>query len=152
MSAPGRRYSIDATNVVASPTKTALGLAATTAIRPGIFDILLGSSAAPADNANQIFLQRFTATGTSTAVTPQAGDPGDPAATAVAGKTHTVEPTYTANAILFHLALNQRASHRYISDPMDALVAPATANNGMGLYWVNSSFTGNVDSCIHYWE
>jgi hypothetical protein len=152
MATPGRRYSIDATNVVASPTKTALVLSATTAIRPGIYDILLGSSAAPADNANQIFLQRFTAPGTSTAVTPQALDPGDPAATGVAGKTNTVEPTYTANQILFHLALNQRASHRWIGDPSGALMAPATANNGLGTYWVNASFTGNVDTCEHYWE
>src|SRR5579859_4374479 len=137
----GRRYAIDGQNAVASPTKTALVLTSTAAIRPFIYDMLLGSSAAPADNACTIYIQRSTAAGTSTAVTPQALDPADPNATASAGKTLTVEPTYTANAILFHLALNQRASHRWIADPNGPITLPATANNGVGVYWVHASFT-----------
>lgn len=152
MPSPGRRYSIDGQRAVNSPTKTLLGLTSTTAIRPGIYDLYIGSSATPADNAILWYIQRSTAAGTSTAVTPTALDPGDPAATATAGQNHTVEPTYTAGAILFHLALNQRATHRAILDPNGALMAPATANNGLAIYPVHSSFTGAVDGLIHYFE
>jgi hypothetical protein len=148
----GRRYSIDGLRAVNAAGKTILGLTGGTTIRPRIYDMLLGSSATPADNAIQWFLQRSTAAGTSTAVTPTALDPGDPAATATAGQNHSAEPTYTAGAILFHLALNQRATHRWIADPNGPLVIPAVANNGIGLYPVNASFTGNVDATIYFEE
>ena len=147
-----RCYSVDGQRAVASPTKTLLGITATTAIRPNVFDMYLGSSATPADNALLWYIQRSTAAGTSTAVTPQALDPADPAATATAGQNHTVEPTYTASAILFHLALNQRATVRAALDPSAPIVAPATANNGLGLYPVHSSFTSNVDATLYYAE
>lgn len=148
----GRRYEIDGQRAVASPTKTILGLTGATTIRPFIFDWMIGASAAPADNAVLWYFQRDTAAGTSTAVTPSALDPADPASTTTAGQNHTVEPTYTAGAILGHLALNQRASHRWIGDPNGPFVVPATANNGIGLYPVHSSFTGNVDATIYFGE
>jgi hypothetical protein len=149
----GRRYSVDGQRAcAASAPQTILGITATTAVRPFIYDLLLGSSATPADNAILWYIGRYTAAGTSTAVTPQALDSGDPASTTTAGKNHTVDPTYTANAILFHLALNQRASHRWIGDPNGPMICPATANNGMGLYASNASFTGNIDATIHFAE
>jgi hypothetical protein len=137
---------------VASPTATALVLVSTSAIRPEIYDMIVGSSATPADNALTIKVQRFTAAGTTTALTPQALDPADPASTSTAGKTATAEPTYTANAILWHIALNQRATHRWVADPRGPLKLPATASNGAGLYYVHSSFTSNVDSTIFFNE
>jgi hypothetical protein len=114
--------------------------------------MIFGSSATPADNALAIYVQRFTAAGTTTAYTPPPLDPGDPACTAVAGVTATIEPTYTANRILFHLGLNQRASHRWIADPRGPLKMPATASNGLGVYYVHASFTGNVDTCVYFNE
>jgi len=148
-----RRYSVDGQRAVASSApQTLLGTTGTTAIRLCWYDILLGVSGSPADNAILWYVQRSTAAGTSTAVTPQALDPGDPAATASAGKNHSADPTYTANAILFHLALNQRASHRWVAAPGGELKVPATANNGLGLYPVHASFTGNADATVHFEE
>ena len=147
-----RAYSVDGQRAVASPTKSLLGLTGATTVRPWIFDTYIGSSASPADNALLWYYQRFTAAGTSTAVTPTAFDPADPASTTTAGQNHTVEPTYTAGAILWHLPLNQRATHRAILDVDAPLVIPATANNGIGLYPVHSSFTGNVDATIYFAE
>ncbi len=147
-----RAYEVDGQRAVASPTKTALTLTSTTAVRPWIYDMDLGSSASPADNAIIWYIQRTTAAGTSTADTPTAIDPGDPAATSTCGVNHTVEPTYAANAILFHAAVNQRATHRFQFDPDGPLQAPATANNGLGLYPVNSSFTGTVDFMVYFAE
>lgn len=148
----GRRYSISGTRAVASPTQTLLGLVSTTAIRPLIYDIMWGSAATPADNALEWILQRFTAAGTATAVTPQAVDPGDPAATATAGKNHSAEPTYTAAAILLDVPLNQRATQRWVCAPRGELVLPATGANGAGWQPIHSSFTGNVTTTIHYEE
>jgi len=112
----------------------------------------LAFSSAPADQAMQVFVQRFTAAGTNTAATPQPMDPADPAATATAGKNNTVEPTYTAAQILFHCALNQRATHRWNADPRGPLKFPATASNGGGLYPVNASATPTFDCCLWFSE
>jgi hypothetical protein len=148
-----RCYSIDTSYAVASPTKTALTLTSTTAIRPEIYEMIWGFSGTPADNSFTAFVQRFTAAGTNTSLTPQALDPADPAATAVAGKNNTVEPTYTAGAILFHSVLNQRATHRWTAyDDKKALKFPATANNGGGAYAVNASATPNLELQIYFNE
>lgn len=148
-----RAYATDGTRAVASPTKTAIGLTTGgTTYRPWIYDGEFGSSASPADNALQWFAQRSTAAGTSTANTPSALDPGDPAATSTSGVNHTVEPTYTAGAILFHMAINQRANRKMQLDPDAPLVIPATSNNGIGFYPVHASFTGTVDFMLFFAE
>ena len=148
----GRRYSIDGAQAVAAPTDSVLGLTSTTAIRPAIYDIIFGSNATPADNALQWLVQRYTAAGTATAVTPQPLDSGDPAATAAAGENHTAEPTYTADAILLNISANQRSTQRWMASPGGELVMPATAANGCGIQPVHASFTGEVQATAHYEE
>lgn len=148
----GRRYSIDGTQAVASPTDTVLGLTSTTAIRPAVYDVILGSNATPADNALNWLMERYTAAGTSTAVTPQALDPDDPAATASAGENHTAEPTYTADAVMLNISCNQRSTQRWVASPGGEIILPATANSGVGLEPVHPSFTGEVQATIHYEE
>lgn len=127
-----RKYSIATTDTNTAGT-TALGVTATSAVRPMVYDILVGSVATPADNAGEYFVQRYTAAGTSTAFTPAALDSGDPASTATAGTNHSVEPTYTATAVLLRFATNQRATFRWVAAPGSELKAPATAANGFGL-------------------
>lgn len=148
----GRRYSIDGAQAVASPTDTVLGLTGAATIRPKIYDVIFGSSATPADNALNWLLQRYTAAGTNTAVTPQALDPGDPASLAAGGEDHTAEPTYTANAILLNVSANQRSTQRWVAAPGGELVIPATASNGIGIQPVHASFTGSVEATIHHEE
>lgn len=146
-----RRYGVDFQNPVASPTKTALTLTSNANVRPGIVQMELGSSATPADNAILWYLQRHTAAGTNTSKTPQPNDPADPTPQTTAGVTNTVEPTYTANQIVFHAALNQRATH-FWQDNGRAIKMPATANNGIGLYAVHATFTGNIDGIVWFDE
>ncbi|MDQ1446822.1 MAG: hypothetical protein QOI20_3286 [Acidimicrobiaceae bacterium] len=98
-----------------------------------LYDLVLGADGAAADNAFLYQLQRCTTTGTRTAVTPQPLDTADPAAVTTAGQNHTVEPTYTAAAVLLSVALNQRSTFRWCCDPQDGLIVPATANNGIGI-------------------
>jgi len=148
----GRRYSIDGAQAVASPTDSCLGVTSASTIRPAVYDIIFGSNATPADNALNWLLQRYTAAGTATAVTPQALDSGDPAATATAGEDHTAEPTYTANAILLNISANQRSTQRWVASPGGELICPATAANGLGVQPVHASFTGEVQATMHFEE
>jgi len=111
-----------------------IGAVSTTQARRGkIYDILFGSEAVPADAGLLWQFNRYTAAGTSTAVTPQALDPADAAFLGQAGENHTVEPTYTANAILLNVPLNQRATFRWVAAPGGELVYPATTANGIGV-------------------
>lgn len=148
----GRRYSVDGEQNVASPADTCLGITATTAVEPGVYMISIGCEDTPADASLVWYLQRYTASGTATSVTPQNLGPGTTAATTTAGENHTVEPTYTSNAILWRLALNQRATHTIVLDPDGAIYAPATANNGLGLYPSHASSTVLVSATMHFQE
>ena len=103
------------------------------------YDIEVGSEATPADNAFLWRFQRCTTAGTSTAVVPQPLSSADAATEAAAGENHTVEPTYTAAAILLHLALNQRATFRWVAREGGELISPATASNGIGVQTPTSS-------------
>lgn len=148
-----RRYNIFGSDTNTATT-TILGLTSAATVRPRIYDLLVSSDSTPADNAGNYSLKRYTVAGTSTAVTPVALDPADPAALASAGKAHTVEPTYTANAdILGPFAVNQRPTFRWVAYPEGELVLPATAANGAG-FLVNAiaGSTCNLLVSIHYSE
>ena len=134
------KYAVEL-NRTASATAS-LGTVIADATRPRrgkLYDVIFGSEATPADNAFRYIVQRITAAGTSTAVTPQALDPGDAATEFDAGENHTIEPTYTAGAILLAVGLNQRATFRWVASPGGELVYPATASNGLGVQTPTSS-------------
>jgi hypothetical protein len=117
-------------------TTASLGSMTADATRPRrlrVYDIMFGSEATPADAAILWTIRRCSAAGTSTAVTPQNLDPASATTEYDAGENHTVEPTYTANAILLNVPLNQRATFRWVAAPGGELVMPATANNGFGI-------------------
>lgn len=148
----GRRYSIDGQDTNTAGTSI-LGLTSAATIRPKIYDLIFGSDATPADNAGEYVLQRYTAAGTATAVTPRALDPGDPASLAAAGEVHTVEPTYTADAIMLQWAQNQRATFRWVAAPGGEIILPATAANGVGIQVIGIAGSAvNMNACIHFEE
>lgn len=140
-----RKYAISgsATN---GTNKTILGLTASTSVRAAICDVVVGGSGTPNDYSADYLLNRNTAAGTSTGVTPLALDPADPAALCTAGKAHSVEPTYTAGSILLAFSLNQRQTFRFVPQPGFEFLIPATASNGIGLYTTSAStaFTSNA--------
>lgn len=106
---------------------------ATRARRLRTYDVIIGSEATPADAAILWTFRRCSAAGTSTGVTPQNLDPASFTTEYDAGENHTIEPTYTAGAILLNIALNQRATFRWVAAPGGELVMPATASNGFGI-------------------
>lgn len=122
----------------------------TRARRLKVYDMIFGSEATPADAAILWTIRRCTAAGTSTAVTPQNLDPADFTTEYDAGENHTIEPTYTAGAILLNIALNQRATFRWVAAPGGELVMPATANNGFGIETDTiSTGTPVITSTVH---
>ena len=144
MAANGRRYGFSG-SITGAATKTIWTVTATSAVRPYIFDIIISSNATPADNSSEWQALRSTAAGTSTAVTPVALDSGDPAATSIGGKNHSVEPTYSPAVSLLDIAHNQRATFRWVAAPGSELIAPATAANGIGLQCQGVGGSGVVE-------
>lgn len=147
------RYSVDGTQAVASPDDTTLTVIRGASRRARIYDFTVGSEATPADNALVHTAQRFTVAGTAgSAVTPQPLDPADPASITTAGENHSIEPTYTANALLWKIAANQRATYRWVAAPDGELIIPDSAANGIGWFTTHGSFSGIVDVNVHFLE
>jgi hypothetical protein len=100
-----------------------------------IYDIIICSSATPADNACLYQFQRLTAengTPGGSSITPQALDPDEGAATGLCRSAPTGEPTKTASAFLLELAKNMRPTVRWVrAAPGKELIIPVTAANGI---------------------
>ena len=128
----GRRYTGNG-SAASGANKTCLILISAARIRPALYDLVIGSVATPADAAVKWHVQRTTAVGTEgSGFTPIALDPGDPASLADYAVAHSSEPTYTSNAVLLQISMNQRNTFRWVAAPGGELIAPATANNGLG--------------------
>jgi hypothetical protein len=139
-------------SIAVAATKTALILGATAATRFRITAFSLSTAGTPtSDQGVEVQVRRATALGTSTAVTPGPCDPADPASVFTAGSNCTVEPTYSTGSLLDR-AFNPRATIQWAAyDPRSELVAPATANNGIGFQCVGAGgAAGNflVDAMI----
>lgn len=122
---------------------TVLSIIAATTVRPALYDIVLSSNSTPNDYSADFQVQRFSADGTGSAVTPQPLDFADRAALTTSKHTYTAEPTLTANEILLRLAHNQRASVRWVAAPGGEIVVPALAGDGLALLCnaVSTQFT-----------
>ena len=125
------KYSASGVSEAAANPDTSLTVTGAATLRPKIYDILMGSSATPADAQVSHTVQRTTAAGTSTAVTPEPLETGDRAATCAAGQTHSAEPTYAGVAFII-LPIHQRASFRWVARQGGELIISATAANGIG--------------------
>lgn len=107
----------------------ALISAATASLRRhSVSEILIGADSAPnaSDCPINYDVSRTTANGTATSATAVVADNADAAADAVCVVNHTVEPTVTATSSLWMIALNQRASQRWVAKDGDEFIIPAT--------------------------
>jgi hypothetical protein len=120
-----------------------LSVIAATTVRPRVYDIVLSSSSTPNDYSADFQIQRFSADGTATGVTPTPLDFNDPASLATSKHTYTIQPTLTANEILLRLAHNLRATVRWVAAPGSEFVIPALAGDGVALLCnaVSTQFT-----------
>lgn len=128
-----RRYGANG-SITAAATKTILSLNGSSAVRPALYDLLLGSNATPADNSSQWWLLRFgTANGTGTSVTPELLDNGDPAAASTVKKNHSAEPTTYGTVPILDISVNQRATFRWVAAPGSEVISAASTAAGIGL-------------------
>lgn len=109
-------------------------------IRRGrILDILIGQNGAPSgtDCGINYDVSRITTVGTNTAVIPNPSDGADAVFMGLAGQNHSAEPTFAAAGSglnMLQFPLNQRGALRWQArDDNEALIYPATANNGFSL-------------------
>lgn len=141
----------NATNTV-STTVPMFVITGGTTRRLRIYDLLIGSDATPADAACKFVFRRTTVRGTATAsFTPTILDPADPAAVATYDFTWSGNPTITASSDLLQIAMNQRASVRWIAAPMCELVVPAVSAAGLAMMSAVASATANYGFTTH-WE
>lgn len=147
----GKRYSNSASGTTLTASTTVQQTVGSTNTRFQVYDLVIsGGGVAPADNAAEYQLKRLTAGGTVTAFTPVALDPADPATlltltTAGCGFSASGEPTYTANSQLLDIAVNQRATFRWVARERSEIIAP-NSTNGLGLFAkaINAGFVVNV--------
>jgi hypothetical protein len=115
--------------------KTALTLISTANGRSRLLEFIYSNvGAITVDSQYEVQLKRFTAAGTTTAVTPSPTDPSDPAATLfTAGSNASAEPTYTAGVIINDTGVNPRGVFRWTAYAPDAeVILAAVAASGLG--------------------
>ncbi len=114
--------------------------------------IHIGSASTPDDQAQNIQVNRVTADGIGTSVTPQALDPGEGPAVTTAEENQTTEPTKTAGAVLLSISHNTRSAQHWYAKENRELVAPDTADNGLTLVFVLATGTQLCEATIHFDE
>jgi len=131
--------------------------------RGKIYDILIGQPASPADTYIQWDLQRMAAIastqtgGMAGALTSAsslfATDPADGGANAFIYINSSIETNSSAQANLWSVAINQRASYRWVCAPGSEFVYPATSSAGLALRALGAgSYTGLVGATVMFSE
>ena len=147
------RYSASGSQTLTTSATTALGVTSNTSTvqRNWVYELTFGNVGTPADQVSIIVVQRVTAPGSATAVTPTLMDLADRAAQAVAGENHTSEPTYTSNTEVMEIPLNHRATFRWVAPPNGEIVCPATSGDGIGIHSLHASATTDWRA-VAFWE
>jgi len=147
------RYSASGSQTLTTSATTALGVTSNTSTvqRNWVYELTFGNVGTPADQVSVIVVQRVTAPGSATAVTPTLMDLADRAAQAVAGENHTSEPTYTSNTEVMEVPLNHRATFRWVAPPNGEIVCPATSGDGIGIHSLHASATTDWRA-VAFWE
>ena len=139
---------------MAATYKTLITLTAATATLTSgkIIDVMFGTEGTPADNFLEYDISRQTAAGTITAATPTALDPTTRACGTVAGVNATAEGTVTAASSVFYIAVNQRASYRWVAVPGSELIIPNVNLAGFAIRAKSAAYTGNATASVYHSE
>lgn len=132
-----------------------INLTGSATVRASVFELILGSDATPADTAGEFVLNRTTDVGSGGTALPELPlDPLSATATCAAvGGTFGTPPTDTASTELLMIALNQRATFRWVAAAdRYRIVSIASANNGLMLNCVGHTATPNMNATIMWDE
>src|SRR5262245_29561866 len=130
----------------AKKTITHVSAATASLRRARVQDILVGTTGLPntTDCAVQYQTVRTsTSIGTGTNATPTPLDLANAASDTVGTVNHTAEPG-TIGANLLDIALNQRASQRWVAAPGSELYLPATNLSGIGVRAWSTNYASTV--------
>ena len=130
--------------------------------RGKIYDILIGQPATPADTYLQYDVMRMSAAGSSqntfagaltSASSLFATDPADGSAVAFITANSSIETNAVAIASLWSVAINQRASYRWVCNPGSEFVYPAVSSAGLALRALGAgSYSGQVSATVMFQE
>ena len=141
---------------IAASYKTIISAIASANSRILLYEMLFGTIGTPADQVLQFSVDNesaMTAGTNNTTVTPTPQDPGPgtpPSPLTTAGGAWTTEPTVGTN--FFEAGCNMRQMVRWVAKDGKELVAPATANHGIGLRILSPTYTGDVRATLFYTE
>ena len=113
------------------------------------FFLSVACTGTPGDVQIEILVQRYSADGTNSAITPKPIDFADAASLSVAGDNHTVEPTYTAAEVMLWDSFHQRGRLVWYAAPGGEIVTPATNEAGLGIQTDASSGTPTAVATMH---
>jgi hypothetical protein len=125
---------------------------ATTLRRAWVYDIMVGVDGTPADNVINWIVSRNSSAGTGTSHTPAQVDSGDAVALMTCLVNHTIEPIITDQTGLLQIAVNQRASYRWVAAPGGEFIVPATTANGIGVRAKSPAYASTVTGHVSFWE
>ncbi len=148
-------YSVFNSTAAAGSDLGILAVSSDGVVVPKVYDIVIGSDASPADIATEFIVNRNTSEGVGgNTITPEPLNPLAAAAssTCTGGLYTTTQPVDTAASELLAIALNQRATFRWVAAPGSELVAIATDNNGLFLRSVASGGTPVICATILFSE
>lgn len=149
-----RGYMVNGPSASGTANKTAVTVIASSTVRPRIYEYSVGLTTAPNSTDQQLEFAAGSTTTTGTAgsnPTPKPNDPGDVAAVATAGITHSAEPTYAAT-YFDDQAENQRAMFRWVAVPGYEYIIAATASNCFGLKNVAITAAAVVTGAVKWTE
>lgn len=125
---------------------------ATTLRRGWVYDVMVGADGTPADNVINWIVNRNSTAGTATSHAPTPLDSGDAVALLTCLVNHTIEPTVTDVTGLVQIAVNQRASYRWVAAPGGELIIPATNVNGIGVRAKSPAYASTATASMSFYE
>lgn len=140
------------TSTYKSLVQVSAATGATTLRRGWVYDIMFGADGTPADNAMNYIVNRNSTAGTGTSHTPTPLDSGDAACLLTGLVNHTIEPTITDQTGLLQIAINQRASYRWVASPGGEFIIPATNVNGLGVRAKSPAYASTATASMAFWE
>lgn len=145
------KFSTEVATVATGTDKTAINIfhsAATPTNRGRLTELIIGGAGTPGDNSATFYVGRTTAVGTEgSGLIPNNLDAAGPAGDCDSGLgVFSGEPTYTAVKQFLRVALNHRATFRWVANPGNELIMTATQNNGAG---IKSSASSSTQAYAH---
>ena len=128
----GRTFAAIGDQTVTTTLTTALSIAGTALLRPGIIYVSFSCGTDELDDMLNWQMQRFTVSGTGTGFTPVPLVFEDVASGAVAESNHTIEPTYTATEFLMDINVNTRSFQQWYAQPGREMNLAQAADDGIG--------------------